>query len=33
LPRNTTTLVPGFYMLFAFNDAGVPSVAMIFNVT
>ncbi len=32
LPRDTTTLVPGFYMLFAFNDAGVPSVAKIFNV-
>jgi hypothetical protein len=33
LPRDTTTLVPGFYMLFAFNGAGVPSVAKIFNVT
>ena len=33
LPRDATTLVPGFYMLFAFNDAGVPSVARIFNVT
>ena len=32
LPRDTTTLLPGFYMLFAFNDAGVPSVAKIFNV-
>jgi hypothetical protein len=32
LPRDTTTLVPGFYMLFAFNHAGVPSVAKIFKV-
>jgi hypothetical protein len=32
LPRDATTLVAGFYMLFAFNDAGVPSVARIFNV-
>ena len=32
LSRDTTTLVPGFYMLFAFNDAGVPSVAKIFTV-
>ena len=33
LPRDTSTLVPGFYMLFAFNDAGVPSVAKIFSVS
>jgi hypothetical protein len=33
LPRNATTLLVGFYMLFAFNDAGVPSVASIFSVT
>jgi Domain of unknown function (DUF1929) len=32
LPRDKTTIVPGFYMLFAFNHAGVPSVAKIFNV-
>ena len=32
LPRDATTLVAGFYMLFAFNDVGVPSVAKIFNV-
>jgi hypothetical protein len=33
LPRDTTTLVPGFYMLFAFNEAGVPSVSTIFDVS
>ena len=33
LPADTTTLVPGYYMIFAFNDAGVPSVASIINVT
>jgi hypothetical protein len=32
LPTDTTTLVPGFYMLFAFNDAGMPSVASIINI-
>jgi hypothetical protein len=32
LPSDPTTLVPGFYMLFAFNEAGVPSVANIVNV-
>ena len=32
LPTDTTTLVPGFYMLFAFNDSGVPSVASIISV-
>jgi galactose oxidase-like protein len=33
LSTDTTTLVPGFYMLFAFNNAGVPSEARIFEVT
>jgi hypothetical protein len=32
LPTNVTTLVPGYYMVFAFNHAGVPSVATIVNV-
>ena len=32
LPTDTTRMVPGFYMLFAFNDARVPSVARIFSV-
>jgi hypothetical protein len=32
LPSDPSVLVPGFYMLFAFNDAGVPSVASIINV-
>ena len=32
LSTDTTTLVPGFYMLFAFNDAGVPSEASMVNV-
>jgi hypothetical protein len=32
LPTDTTKMVPGFYMLFAFNDARVPSVARIFSV-
>ena len=32
LPTDTSRLVPGFYMLFAFNDAHVPSVAAIFSV-
>ena len=32
LPSDTSILVPGFYMLFAFNSAGVPSVAKIVNV-
>ena len=27
LPSDTTVMVPGFYMLFAINSAGVPSVA------
>jgi len=29
LPRDPTTLLPGYYMLFAFNNAGVPSIAQI----
>jgi Domain of unknown function (DUF1929)/Abnormal spindle-like microcephaly-assoc'd, ASPM-SPD-2-Hydin/Galactose oxidase, central domain/Kelch motif len=33
LPGDTTVLVPGFYMLFAINTAGVPSVALTFPVT
>jgi Domain of unknown function (DUF1929)/Glyoxal oxidase N-terminus/Galactose oxidase, central domain len=32
LPTDTTRMVPGFYMLFAFNDARVPSVARMFSV-
>ncbi len=32
LPSDPTVLVPGFYMLFAINTAGVPSLATIFNV-
>ena len=32
LPTDTTRMVPGFYMLFAFNDARVPSVARIVSV-
>jgi len=32
LPIDTTTLVPGYYMVFAFNKAGVPSVASIVTV-
>jgi Domain of unknown function (DUF1929)/Glyoxal oxidase N-terminus len=32
LPSDPTILVPGFYMLFAFNDAGVPSIAQILLV-
>lgn len=33
LPGDTTVLVPGYYMLFAFNAAGVPSVALTFPIT
>jgi len=33
LPSDTTRLVPGYYMLFAINTAGVPSVAQGFSVT
>jgi hypothetical protein len=32
LPTDTTRMVPGFYMLFAFNEARVPSVARILSV-
>ena len=33
LPSDSTVLVPGFYMLFAINSAGVPSVASLINIT
>jgi len=33
LPSDPTVLVPGYYMLFAFNSAGVPSVARIFPIS
>lgn len=33
LPADTTVLVPGTYMLFAINMAGVPSVASFVNIT
>ncbi len=33
LPSDSTLLVPGYYMLFAINAAGVPSVAQGFSVT
>lgn len=33
LPSDTSVLVPGYYMLFALNTAGVPSVARIFPIT
>lgn len=33
LPSDTSVLVPGYYMLFAVNTAGVPSVALVLNVT
>ncbi len=32
LPTDTTILVPGYYMLFAINMVGVPSLAKIVNV-
>jgi hypothetical protein len=32
LPSDPTVLVPGYYMLFAFNQAGVPSIAPILGV-
>ena len=32
LPANLTVLLPGYYMLFVFNQAGVPSVARIVHV-
>jgi galactose oxidase-like protein/glyoxal oxidase-like protein len=33
LPSDTTVLVPGYYMLFAINASGVPSLAQIFPIT
>jgi hypothetical protein len=33
LPGDNTVLVPGYYMLFAINSAGVPSVASIISTT
>jgi hypothetical protein len=33
LPSDITVLVPGFYMLFAINAAGVPSIASLVNIT
>jgi hypothetical protein len=33
LPSDGTVLVPGYYMLFAINTAGVPSIARVFLVT
>jgi hypothetical protein len=32
LPGDPTVLMPGYYMLFAFNQAGVPSVATVLSV-
>lgn len=32
LPGDPTVLLPGFYMLFAFNRAQVPSIAKILGV-
>jgi len=32
LPGDPTVLVPGYYMLFAFNNAGVPSTAQVLLV-
>ena len=32
LPSDPTVLVPGYYMLFAFNSAGVPSTAQVLSV-
>jgi Domain of unknown function (DUF1929)/Chitobiase/beta-hexosaminidase C-terminal domain len=32
LPPNPTMLLPGYYMLFAFNNAGVPSTAAMITV-
>ena len=31
--KNSNVIPPGYYLLFAFNSAGVPSVAKILNVT
>ncbi len=33
LPGDPTVLVPGYYMLFAFNSAGVPSTALIYHIS
>ena len=33
LPADPTVLLPGYYMLFAFNAAGVPSVASIILIS
>jgi len=33
LPADSSILLPGYYMLFAINTAGVPSVALTFPVT
>jgi Domain of unknown function (DUF1929) len=33
LPSNAMTLLPGYYMIFAFNTAGVPAIASIVLVT
>jgi WD40 repeat protein len=32
VPSDPTVVVPGFYMVFAFNSAGVPSVATIISI-
>jgi hypothetical protein len=32
LPSDPTVLLPGYYMLFAFNDAGVPSIATVVSI-
>ena len=32
LPSDPTVLLPGYYMLFAFNSAGVPSIAQVLYV-
>ena len=32
LPANVNVLLPGYYLLFVFNQAGVPSVAWIVQV-
>jgi hypothetical protein len=33
LPANVNVLIPGYYLLFVFNQAGVPSVAKIVHVS
>ena len=32
LPSDPTVLLPGYYMLFVFNKAGVPSIAQVLFV-